>query len=123
MDVFLCTICGTVVLLGISILIFCKIVEGIKRKHDLEMYIVEYRKVKEERDKLKVKIDTINRIYKNYETRILDYTNEILEELIARLPRIARKYIVSRTRQEIYFRFNIHDRSKILSRRFTRFRI
>lgn len=98
MDIFLCTVCGTIVLLVISILIFCHIVETIKRKRDLEMYIVEYRKVKDEKDRLKAKIDTINRIYKNYENRILDYTNEILEELIVRLPRIAKKYTISRTR-------------------------
>lgn len=95
MDVVVSYVCGTIVLLCIAILIYCRIVEGIRRKHDLEMYINEYRKVKDEKDKLKVKVDTINRIYRNYETKILNYTNEIVEELMIRLPRISKKYLVS----------------------------
>lgn len=98
MDVFVLQTIGSILILLFAILLTKTIFEHFKMKADLEMYIDEYRRVKDEKDKLKVKIDTINRIYKNYEIKILDYTNIIIEELLVRLPRISRKYIVSRIR-------------------------
>jgi len=98
MDVFVLQTVGSILILLFAVLLTKAIFEHFKMKADLEMYIDEYRRVKDEKDKLKVKIDTINRIYKNYEIKILDYTNVIIEELLTRLPRISRKYIVSRIR-------------------------
>lgn len=98
MEVLFSQVLGTTILLILAVLIVLIIYKIIAKKHELENYIDEYRKVKDEKDTLRIQLDTINHIYKNYEIQILDHTLEIISELTNRLPKIARKYLISRSR-------------------------
>jgi hypothetical protein len=66
-----------------------------ERKQDIELYIVKNKELKEERDLYKVKIDTINRIYKSKGKSILIYMNDITKVLKQRLVKISKNYSVS----------------------------